>query len=831
MSGNAKAKQALREASLVWVGKLGQHLAALTSRLQTVADRLDRDQSEAISELQAATVHLASGTDEQISQALASLGPVWSPPQETEVLRLAASLRAFAAVMVGPASGQQGQIGPQAVASGSGSFVGAVGFQGTSLLAGEGSGNVAALFPASPGAQGVASTSSTPARSMASGDNMDTSGTETNAKRRWNQRGNRHPRPSKSPRRELDLAAEPWAKAATGLTPERPSRVACSTGRRGAHSCRGLASAHMDDCLVSGVPTMLGTGLIADWSAGHLRMSGAGISLAAPRLRPDVCYSRRGGALDLVGPGCPATGIRGGGPAVGGEATGLAWGLPRLPRGSAPGQTRLDSPGSCDAGEPLQHRRHWSFHTAGVAVSSRALGPRHPAHWCPAGYLGLPCPACAVYDAVSSTSSTGRIGLVEVGGVEHEDALWHLHAPLLPPFLSLCAAAVYRVVGLCTDFRRTSSRLGPFLAALSLGLRVLASGLWVCACIYHRPSLLGCLAILGELGALCLARISVRGWRPLLAPRAYPRLIAVVGAWVFWLSACLRSHLWPGLCLRFPLTQGRWPGLLLLLSRCLASGQVAGGRYFRRRGARPGPSSRPARGQQHMQCYRPTTHSRKAILLLYLCCIDAHALSMLSGLGHSLVPMMFPGTAGVQLMAHGFHEGRPVFSTGSIPPAQAEHDLCEVVPLGRSCNLLLSPSSRPRRQLAVFFGRPAAEPPLLPCPITMLADERLHGPGLHLRIALNLGSDGVDAGVVQLQSPLPGLPAEQLLFLPPDIGWNTVVLPVDLRPLGGGVCLVRCERSDTCGQVLAAALEQQGRFRKVSSVVATSGGFHLALSP
>ena len=55
----------------------------------------------------------------------------------------------------------------------------------------------------------------------------------------------------------------------------------------------------------------------------------------------------------------------------------------------------------------------------------------------------------------------------------------------------------------------------------------------------------------------------------------------------------------------------------------------------------------------------------------------------------------------------------------------------------------------------------------------MLADERLHGSALHHRIALNLGSDGVDAGVVQLQSPLPGLPAEQLLFLPPDIEWNT----------------------------------------------------------
>ena len=133
----------------------------------------------------------------------------------------------------------------------------------------------------------------------------------------------------------------------------------------------------------------------------------------------------------------------------------------------------------------------------------------------------------------------------------------------------------------------------------------------------------------------------------------------------------------------------------------------------------------------------------------------------------------------------------------------------------------------------MFFGRPLSEPPLLPCPITMLADERLHGPALHHRIALNLGSDGVDAGVAQLQSPLPGLPAEQLLFLPQDVGWNSLILPVDLRPLGGGICLIRCERSDTCAQVLATALEQQGRFRALQGVLGrcSLGWFSLGSQP
>ena len=136
-------------------------------------------------------------------------------------------------------------------------------------------------------------------------------------------------------------------------------------------------------------------------------------------------------------------------------------------------------------------------------------------------------------------------------------------------------------------------------------------------------------------------------------------------------------------------------------------------------------------------------------------------------------------------------------------------------------------------RLLSFLGRPATEPPLLPCPITMLADERLHGPALHHRILLNLGADGTHSSSISLQSPLPGLPAEQLLFLPPDLGWNDVILPIDLRPLGGGICLVRDQRSATCGQLLAAALEVQGRFRALHGVLGRCclGWFSLGSQP
>ena len=270
---------------------------------------------------------------------------------------------------------------------------------------------------------------------------------------------------------------------------------------------------------------------------------------------------------------------------------------------------------------------------------------------------------------------------------------------------------------------------------------------------------------------------------------------------------------------------GPVPTILRLLCRLLQLGQTCMPSRGRCSGRHPG---RPC---SHLR--KPPPSPWKVGLLLYLCCVDASALHVLSAMSGHFLSSTVGVVRGVQLMAHGFHEGRPVFSAGTIPPAQSEADLCEVVPLGRSCNLLLPPSSRPRRQVAVFLGRPATDPPLLPCPITMLADERLHGSVLHRRILLNLGADGTQSCSISLQSPLPGLPAEQLLFLPPDLGWNNVLLPIDLRPLGGSICLVREQRSATCGQLLAAALEAQGRFRALHGVLGRCclGWFSLGSQP
>ena len=98
LNGNMKAKAALRDAAQAWLGKFGQHLMALTDRLHNIANKLDQDQTEAIGALQTATMSLEVDPQDQVQAALASLGPIWTPGQENEVLRLATQLRAFSTV-------------------------------------------------------------------------------------------------------------------------------------------------------------------------------------------------------------------------------------------------------------------------------------------------------------------------------------------------------------------------------------------------------------------------------------------------------------------------------------------------------------------------------------------------------------------------------------------------------------------------------------------------------------------------------------------------------------------------------------------------------------
>ena len=226
-------------------------------------------------------------------------------------------------------------------------------------------------------------------------------------------------------------------------------------------------------------------------------------------------------------------------------------------------------------------------------------------------------------------------------------------------------------------------------------------------------------------------------------------------------------------------------------------------------------------------------HPWKTVLLLYLVGVDARTLHVGCSLWHVGVFGGLRAASSFQLYAHGFHEGRPVFSTGPVPTTSREEDLCEVLPLGRPGNHLLTPSRRPRRQVAMFLGRSGGEPDLEPCPIIFSVDERLHGDCLHRRLLLSVGAGEHRFTAFSLHSALPGLPSEQLLFTPADLGWNSVRLPVDLRPVGGRISLLRCARDDTCSRLFAAAMDHQGIFRPAAGILGRCcwGWFSLASQP
>ncbi|CAE7783037.1 unnamed protein product [Symbiodinium sp. CCMP2592] len=99
VDGDARAKQALKEALAAWSISLGNHLEQLLTRVRALSNKLDEDLVEACGELETQTRDVASSsTDDKIAAARASLGPAWNVIQEAEVNRLAAGLRAFGSV-------------------------------------------------------------------------------------------------------------------------------------------------------------------------------------------------------------------------------------------------------------------------------------------------------------------------------------------------------------------------------------------------------------------------------------------------------------------------------------------------------------------------------------------------------------------------------------------------------------------------------------------------------------------------------------------------------------------------------------------------------------
>ncbi|CAE7198612.1 unnamed protein product [Symbiodinium sp. CCMP2592] len=242
IAGNSKAKEDLAVALAEWAGTIGLHLAGLIQRVKALGDKIDEDLRAACQEMETTLADLPSSTTaERIQAAHSKLGPVWTPPQVDEIVRIASALRAFSVVPGAATSSGDGHSAVLGTSLGHTStistplreFSALSGVLGTSPI----SGTSGPLLVAGP-ARNLESMdpSAWPGTTGAEDAGRDTGATGSR-QRRW-KRGNvalPH-RPSKSPRREesggppsvsersLEPPPTPWLRGTTGRTPETTHR-------------------------------------------------------------------------------------------------------------------------------------------------------------------------------------------------------------------------------------------------------------------------------------------------------------------------------------------------------------------------------------------------------------------------------------------------------------------------------------------------------------------------------------------------------------------------------------------------------------------------------
>ncbi|CAE7809875.1 unnamed protein product, partial [Symbiodinium necroappetens] len=224
ITGDTKAKQDLAIAVGEWFSQISQHLLGLLGRMRAIGSKLDEDLSAAVQEMQQYLIEQPSSTtEEQLLAATNSMGPVWSPPQEQEVVKLSAALRAFSAVrptQLPLSTAASSAHGPQLLFNqpDQRDHMAAAG----GIMAG------AAIPGAAPDSQPSSTfpLDQTSEASFGGHMPMDPSTAAVASRgQRWKRRNaGSGQRPSKSPRRDLEALASPWRVDATGRTPEGARR-------------------------------------------------------------------------------------------------------------------------------------------------------------------------------------------------------------------------------------------------------------------------------------------------------------------------------------------------------------------------------------------------------------------------------------------------------------------------------------------------------------------------------------------------------------------------------------------------------------------------------
>ena len=149
-------------------------------------------------------------------------------------------------------------------------------------------------------------------------------------------------------------------------------------------------------------------------------------------------------------------------------------------------------------------------------------------------------------------------------------------------------------------------------------------------------------------------------------------------------------------------------------------------------------------------------------------------------------------------------QGQPVFTTSGIQDAVRPQDLQPVrVPNAPLVEPLLRAGPQALRTIGVYRSQVDNQPAVL------IVDDRAHGNLLRRMLCTAYGVSEADWHLRRLVEALPSLPPEQYVLEPTSLPWNSVQVPVDLRPLSGRIALYVVNRCDTCGEIAARAIIDQ----------------------
>ncbi|CAE7283075.1 unnamed protein product [Symbiodinium sp. CCMP2592] len=97
------------------------------------------------------------------------------------------------------------------------------------------------------------------------------------------------------------------------------------------------------------------------------------------------------------------------------------------------------------------------------------------------------------------------------------------------------------------------------------------------------------------------------------------------------------------------------------------------------------------------------------------------------------------------------------------------------------------------------------------CPLVLQVDERVQGALLFRWVAKILDLQWELYHFRRQVEVLPSIPPEQYVLSPWSLRWHCIVIPVDLRPIGGPIVLTEVHRNQPCGHVVQQAAHKHGR--------------------